>query len=252
MADAVPPPPAAAGGGGGPTTGQANPSTASSGSGQASGGSSSTGQSNPSGGSSSTGQSNPSGGSSSDDSDTGQADPGGDDGTTEPTSEATTPTTTSSPSPSTAPAATPITATERAPWEFRWSPTTPEGGCGPDSRVDGKLSEECQDFQRAYGNTSSFSCDHATDGRMFCEQQDGNRDMVVEGTVTLSSANLSRYVPSQDKSNTADMSGAAAPGSDPGLVCSMSGSSTETVFRTDESTGRVPGTWSATRNVAGC
>jgi len=223
---------------GGAATGQSNPSS----------GGAVTGQANPAAGATKT-QANPAGSAT-----TTQANPSGSATTTQanPAGGSTATTTTAAAPKTQATAAPTVVAITSAEFVFKFAPTVPTGGCGEESRVNGQLSAQCQDYGRAYGGTSNFQCSLQNTGQMQCTQKDGNRDMVVEGTVTPASAQLSRSVPGSTKSSKAAMTGTASMGSTPGNVCKMSGAFVETVSRSDGSTGQVPGTWTASRNSSGC
>ncbi|MFT4744675.1 MAG: hypothetical protein ACI9AD_000521 [Nitriliruptoraceae bacterium] len=217
---------------GGSNTGQSNPGTSNNAGGT-------TGQSNPgtstdtSTDTGTTGQSNP--GTSTDtstDTDTGTT-------TTEPT---TTPTEKAE-----TPTERPITPTDMV-WKIRVSPTMPEGGCGSDARVDGKLPKECTDFQRAYGGTSNYRCTHASNGAFSCTESNGNG--ALNGNVTRTFIALDR---TNGGTGSVRLTGSnAKDGNTPGMICSMSGSSTETVQDQNGTKGEVSGTWTATSNTQGC
>jgi len=215
-----------------------------------------TGQSNPAGGVTTT-QANPSGGAT-----TTQPNPSGGTTTTQPNPSGTTTqgnpsggtaTTTTSAVPKTQATAAPtVIAITSAEFVFKFAPTVPTGGCGDASRVNGQLSEQCQDYGRAYGGTSNFQCSLQSTGQMQCTQKDGNRDMAIEGSVTPASAQLSRSVPGSTRSSKAAMTGTTSMGSTPGTVCKLAGNFVETVSRSNGSTGQVSGTWTAARNSSGC
>jgi hypothetical protein len=238
---------AVAGGSTTQSSGQANPATSSGGS------TGSTGPKNPSTTTTNSGQADPGSTTGS----TGQTDPGStadtDTGTT-----TTTPTETATETEPTAPTAEPILTTNNDEWVFRFSPDEPSTGCeGDEGRVNGSLSQECQNYSSSRGGSESFQCTHSSDGTFACpKQNDGNRDQAVNGKVQRDGISLNKTKPEQDQSKVGyhRMRGTTVKdGSIAGEICEISGRFEHFLDGSATTNPRVvEGSWSARRNASGC